>query len=739
VGYDFDGVARAALAAGETLLPRWIGGKRVGHEWVGERTRNGGIGDSWSINLHNGKWRHFAGSESGSDIISFYAAVFHVDMGAAFHAVQGALGGASSVPVLPMRSHDLEPESKADPIPEDAPALTDHPDYGPATATYRYGDRFVVTRYDFTDGEGHAQKIFAQWTWRRGKWAKQGPGSNRPLYHAHEFAKDAGARVLVVEGEKCVEAARRVLSGFTVTTWAGGAQAWRHSDWSPLAGRDVIIWPDADPVGRQAAAELAASLASSVERVRIVNPNGADPGWDVADAIQKDGWDAKRLAEFMTAHFAEPALPAPIPRVELLPTERGIERESLETDGSPSAALSYLAMGLDCDGNDRPFVTLANASLILQRYERFKNHIWFDEFRGQVYHTLRSPIAQPWTDRETRAVTVAIQQQLKLPKFHMDLIRNGITHAAECNARHSLTNWLDSLSWDGTERLETWLFDCAGVDNNDYTMAVARNWLIAMIARAYKPGCKMDNMPVLEGVSGLNKTQFLEILGGEWYEAVPTEFGTKDFLQNIKGVWLAEIPDMTGFNRADHSTVISMLTIRFDKYRKAYGYESERHPRTTIFAATSETDDYVGDSRGKRRYWPIRCTDINLDSLRGQRDQLFAEAVVHYRENAKWYEMPTSALGEQSDRVTDDPWIRLISNYVNPRWEQMRLRGDTMRIHMDEILTEGVRLLPGQQGIKEARRAGSILRSIDWVVKHTDAGNFWRKRERKTQSPLTPI
>lgn len=731
--HDFDGVARAALAAHTLLLPRWMGGKRVGQEWVGERRAKGGIGDSWSINVHNGKWRHFAGPESGSDMISLYAELFHVTPNTARLEIERQLGGNyDNVPVLPMRSEDLEPESTAEPIPEDAPALKNHPEYGAATATYRYGDQFIVTRYDFVDGEGHPQKVFAQWTWRRGKWAKQGYGPNRPLYCVHELAKHATAKVLVVEGEKCVDVAAPHLKSLVVTTWAGGSQAWRQTDWSPLKGRDVILWPDADDTGRQACADLAKFLINDAKSIKIVNPNGADPGWDIADAIMRDGMDGAAVTEWMREHYAAPALPAPGPRVELVRAERNIERESLETDGSPSAALSYLAMGLDCDGNDRPFVTLANASLILQRYERFKDHIWFDEFRGQVYHTLRSPIAQPWTDRETRAVTVAIQQQLKLPKFHMDLIRNGITHAAECNARHSLTNWLDSLSWDGTERLETWLFDCAGVENNDYTMAVARNWLIAMIARAYKPGCKMDNMPVLEGVSGLNKTQFLEVLGGEWYEAVPTEFGTKDFLQNIKGVWLAEIPDMTGFNRADHSTVISMLTIRFDKYRKAYGYESERHPRTTIFAATSETDDYVGDARGKRRYWPLRCTDINLDSLRGQRDQLFAEALVRYREDAKWYEMPTSALGEQSDRVTDDPWIRLISNYVNPRWEQMRLRGDTMRIHMDEILTEGVRLLPGQQGIKEARRAGSILRSIDWAVKHTDAGNFWRKRERKT-------
>jgi len=297
---------------------------------------------------------------------------------------------------------------------------------------------------------------------------------------------------------------------------------------------------------------------------------------------------------------------------------------------------------------------------------------------------------------------VAIQQWLQLPKFHLDLIRSGITHAAECNAHHSLTRWLDTLSWDQEPRLETWLADCAGVTSNDYTQAIARNWPIAMVARAYKPGCKMDNIPVLEGVSGLNKTQFLEVLGGEWYEALPMEFGTKDFLQALQGVWLAEIPDMTGFDRADHSRVISLLSIPRDKYRKSYGYEPERFKRTTVFAATSETDDYLQERRGKRRFWPLRCTDIDLDVLRGMRDQLFAEAVQRYRQGEHWYDVPASALQEQEDRIQDDIWTPRVLSHADTLWARTAAGLPTQVT--TEAIVDMLALPPSQQTRREQMR-----------------------------------
>lgn len=68
----------------------------------------------------------------------------------------------------------------------------------------------------------------------------------RPLYGLDRLAAKPGAPVLLVEGEKCADAAAALLPEFAVVSWPGGGKAVKKCDWSPLAGRNVIAWPDAD-------------------------------------------------------------------------------------------------------------------------------------------------------------------------------------------------------------------------------------------------------------------------------------------------------------------------------------------------------------------------------------------------------------------------------------------------------------------------------------------------------------
>lgn len=716
---EFKRVGAAALASAHLLLPRWMGGKRNGDEWTGGRKSEGGPGDSWSVNLTNGVWSHFAsgGGHKGHDLIGLYAALFDKSQGDAKKAIEAELGllpaDHGALPVIQPKRR----ESKAERIPEDAPPIRPHKTFGPATAEYRYGQAFVITRYDHAGG-----KTFSQWTWRNGGWIAKGYGDGQPLYNAHELAQSPEAPVLLVEGEKCVEAAKPVLSAWVVTTWAGGTAGWKKADWSVLEHRDVVIWPDADDPGREAAAQISAHLSSSASRVRIVNPNGAAPGWDIADAITQDGWSAAQLGLWIREHIKQIA-------AEPAPQEPARNTPPAVLDDIPSAPLSYVQIGLECDHKLAPYPTLANASKILQLYTGFKGNIWFDEFRGRVYHTVHQDQPKPWTDRDTRRVTVAIQQSLKLPKFHINLVRDAVVHAAECATRNSLTDYLDSLEWDRTARLDTWLSDCAGVEANEYTQAVARNWLIGMVARAYQPGCKMDHMPVLEGVSGLKKSMFLAVLGGEWFRALNMVFGDRDFLQSLRGAWLIEIPDMVGFTRADHTKVIATITTSTDSYRAPYSHTPEDVPRTCVFAATSETDDYLSDPRGRRRYWPIRCVDIDIDSLRSQRDQLFAEAVQCFRNGASWYEMPNQATEEQLDRTKADEFAQEILEQAEHIWGA-RHGVNPQRITAKLILALVFNLTADRIDDAQCRRVTNVLRANGWHRKRDKTFGFqWLKRE----------
>ena len=691
-----------------SLLKEWVGGKQVGREWHAERRVNGGPGDSLKINLDTGIWSAFASGETGADIVSYYAHIRHLDQGPAADQVAQAIGYSSNTPVLQrtrLPAADPEPASQ---IPPDAPPLKPHARYGAPTAVYRYGDKFHVLRYDHAEG-----KHFAPMTWRLGRWVNRAYPSPRPLYNLEELAKHPDAPVLIVEGEKCVDAARPLWRSHVVLTWSGGAQAVKQSDFTVLKGRDVTLWPDADDPGRAAARDIAQILTPIASRVRVVIPD-RDNGWDIADAIA-EGMGVAELAEYARAHIRDTT-----PVAEYLPAAD--QTDDYANGSAPkSAIVSWKNIGLDTDSKNIPHPNVANASAILQRHEAFAGKIWLDTFRDKIFHTLDTPVPRLWTDADARRVTVFMQQTLKLPKFNLMMVHDAVMHAAECNGRNSLTDWLDALEWDGMPRLDTWLADTLGAELTPYLIAISRNWPIGMVARAYRPGCKMDNMPVLEGAQGRGKTTFLEVLGDPWYKSLPHAFGDKDFLQSIQGTWLAEIPDMTGFSKREHTQILATITIRNDAYRRSYGRNVEEHPRVAVFAATSETDDYLKDIRGRRRYWPIRCQDINIDALHAQRDQVFAEAVVRYRAGEDWYRMPFEADAEQLARSSEDVWSDAVLEHAEQLWAN-----PPCTITSSLLLTKiGVELSKQDDGMKS--RVARIMHADGWTQRRDKTQRYWRK------------
>lgn len=707
---DFAEVGSAALEMAHVLLPEWLGGKRQGHEWQGETRSNGGLGNSWAVNLDTGAWLHGAGDEKGGDLVSLYAALNHIKQAAALKEVALQVGLTERRPPKILSRAAQSTQKPAERVPLSAPQPTPHPTHGEPTAIYRYGDAFWVCRYDFGEGE----KLFRPFTWRKGHWEATGYPEPRPIYHLTEIMQEPDVPVLVVEGEKCADAASGVMRGYITTTWANGAQSVTKNAWEPLFGRDVLIWPDADEPGLKAAATLAELLTGHTKRLRVIQPNGQPPGWDIADAIA-EGWDSAKIAEWAKTHVKEIT-----PVVVESPPPAVVE------DGDNSALVTWQSLKLDCGEGGQPHATVANVSMILQAHPDFRERVWHDTFTDQIRTTMNGCVERRWTDADDLNLTVFIQQSLRLNKVKQDMVASGVLHAARLVARNSLTDWLDSLEWDGVVRLETWLADTLGCDNNEYTTAVAVNWPISMVARAYVPGCKVDTMPVLEGAQGMSKSTFLEVLGDPWYGSIPIAFGDKDFLQAIQGHWLVEIPDMSGFSRREQGHILATMSIRNDIYRASYGHHTVNHPRVTVFAATSETDDYLQDARGRRRYWPLRCTEINIDVLREQREQIFAEARDRYREGAKWFKMPGMADEEQADRAAPDLWTDRVIDYATELWTSSRAIGITSA----RILSDAIELPLAKQTDVEKRRIARIMRENGWIQRRDAYGRKWRKAER---------
>jgi putative DNA primase/helicase len=715
---DFAAVAAAALAQCSALLNAWLPGGRVeAGEYHAAKKSAGGPGDSLSVNIASGKWQWFATGDSGGDLISLYATINKISQLEALRAIAADLnidvpqnvprnGQLKETPVSNGNGHDTE--RAAEPIPDDAP---DPPAAERQTALYWYTDAagvrlFAVARVELDDGH----KTFRQWTWRHGRWAQKGYPAPRPLYNLPLLAIKPDAEILIVEGEKCADAA--VSKGYAALTWSQGAASIDKSDWSALSGRRVLIWPDADTPGRDAGAKLAARLVPIASRVSVVDVDGQPEGWDIADLIA-DGADVERFIDQRRRD---------IPKAVPAEPKKGRKRDGRAPviQAGDSAVMSWQQLGLACNSAGVPFPTLANASLILQQHPHVAKKIYYDSFRDKLYTKLDGK-PREWCDADDRNLTVWIQQQVRLDKVSLKLVQQAVLHCAYLDRRNSFQDWVRSITWDGTVRRFDWLTDCCGAEGTEHHRAVASNWLVSMIARGFEPGCPAHHMPVLEGASGRGKSKTLEILGGcgdpdgnDWYAAISTEFGSKQFHENIQGRVVVEIPDMAGFGKALHAKIIAELSTRVDPYRVPWDRYSSDHPRRCIFAATSESSDYLDYPEGKRRYWPIRCGDINSDLLRGMRAQLFAEAYAAYRDGASWHEMPATTVGEQSARVSEDVWQRRIEDYLAGRL--INQTAILERAHSSEILEAvGVPLRDQHDGLK--RRVKKIMEMLGWEQK----------------------
>ena len=229
------------------------------------------------------------------------AVVITCHAGCSYEEVIGALGLDAPQRHMNGRGRKtVEGNSKPAPSPQPLPE-------GPAVTSWVYTDAdgdplMAAVRRDTREG-----KRITQWTPREGGWVPKGPKGKRPLYGLPAILAKPDAKVVVVEGEKCVDVVREVWPSELVTTWAGGCKAWKKTDWTPLTGREVSILADADGPGRKCARAIAARLHGQGCTVKLGLPEG-DSREDVADWLAEGKDAASERIEKLLEPYEGPSL-----------------------------------------------------------------------------------------------------------------------------------------------------------------------------------------------------------------------------------------------------------------------------------------------------------------------------------------------------------------------------------------------------------------------------------------------
>lgn len=243
----------------------------------------------------------------------------------------------------------------------------------------------------------------------------------------------------------------------------------------------------------------------------------------------------------------------------------------------------------------------------------------------------------------------------------------------ERNSFHPIKEYLGSLTWDGTKRVDSLLIDYFGVKDTPFYKEAIRKTLVAAVARVYRPGVKFDLVLTLVGKQGTGKSTFVKKLGREWFSDTFMTVKGKEALEQIQGAWFIEMAELAGLRKAEVEAVKHFISKQEDIFRPAYARTSEVYPRQCVFIGTTNKKDFLNDPTGNRRFLPIdinpeKATKSIFDIPDQEINQIWAETVLYYKAGEKLFLSPEAELvanEEQKKHSETDERIGLIEKYLD--------------------------------------------------------------------------
>ncbi len=404
------------------------------------------------------------------------------------------------------------------------------------------------------------------------------------------------------------------------------------------------------------------------------------------------------------------------------------------THALPSALLGAVGTPIrwaDTDDDGHPRATCTNAGIAIEhlgvvcRKDTFHEKMivgghaiqaWAGDLSDDVIHMLRKVIKRTYRvdpgEKNVRDASIQL------------CLENQFNPVVEYLARVQ-------AGWDQRSRVASWVVDYLGASDTPLNREIGRLMLIAAVRRARQPGCKFDQIIVMEGREGTMKSSAVRVLAGEGNFSDQNVLAASDKEQQeaLTGVWLHEIAELAGMRRAEIERVKQFASRTEDRARPAYGRLRVDRPRTAVMIATTNEKTYLQSDTGNRRFWPIETGRIALAELERDRDQLWGEAATQEAAGKSLTLDPTlwGAAGEEQERRrAADPWEAQVLNLVSGQ--------DSVSIL--EVLQKGFHMALYEIGQAESNRLARILHRLGYerFRENPDASGYraWKYRKSGT-------
>ena len=362
-------------------------------------------------------------------------------------------------------------------------------------------------------------------------------------------------------------------------------------------------------------------------------------------------------------------------------------------------------------------------------------YIAWDEFRGMVVMTEQQDGAGGWRPIEDHD---AVMFRLRLERVGFkpvgrEIMRDVIKYLANQNKFDSAILWGRRLCWDGTPRINTFFEKYFGVSDAKYARALSRYLWTALAGRLMVPGIKADIALILIGLQGAGKSTAVAAMSpfDDWFCELDLSADDDKKARMLRGKVIAEFGEMRGMYAREVSHIKAFMTKQFEEWVPKFIEYTTRYYRRTVFVGTSNEDEVLADRTGNRRWAPVRVGAVDVDAIRRDREQLWAEAIQLFEaEGVLFQEVEALAKDKHADHMQEDAWSDAVMTWLNQEDDDGRKNG-TRRLKLLEVIRAALFIETSRADRKTQLRMKDILSDRGFVKKRTNSGPYWENRAFK--------
>lgn len=431
----------------------------------------------------------------------------------------------------------------------------------------------------------------------------------------------------------------------------------------------VLIYEDLFSYSHHNTDPAGGRLCNAFDLVRLSKFGHLDNTIDLADSKAKSYKMAEELA------LMDESVRILIAKETLTNTTYDFAEEYEDNSADLSEDDLQWTKGLEIDSKGVYKSTASNINLILSRDKRLVGCFKLNIFDNRQY-VMRS---LPW--RLIKQPEVVKNVDYSGLRNYLETVYNIVSSfkiddalalVFDRNSFHPIRDYLNSVKWDGQERVENLLIDYLGAEDNLYSKQAIRKTLVGAVARAFVPGIKFELVLTLVGEEGIGKSTLGAKLGRQWFsDSFNTIQGQQSFEQ-LQGAWIMEIPELSAMKKAEVETIKHYISKTEDTYRPAYGRVVETFKRSCIFIGTTNESTFLASTTGNRRFLPV---DVNTENATKsiftipieEVDQIWAEATCYYNLGENLYlskEATELARIEQLEHTNLDGRIGMVQEFL---------------------------------------------------------------------------